>query len=130
MRIERIGEAVRAHICLGVGILCRAQQRDLHNAVVDIVAILAVVHKSNAVAAVRKVSVLMRAYLEPCLIPVRVLVRGTFEAAKLDIVGRLVGKNVHRKYCLEHLVAFVPIDLSFKIDLCRVIVEPYGLLDG
>ena len=122
---QRVPQHVPALVGLRVGEQRRAQQaepdpRERAAAVArmtgDVVAVGRVVGQPDAVPAVAHVDPPVRAYLEPRRVPRGVLVGRPDDVTELGLVRRVVGVHVDVEGRLEHLLAFVPVDLGLDLE--------------
>ncbi len=130
VRNDRIHEAMLALICLGVGLGAALEERELHHAVMDIVAVFAIVEECHAVAALGEIGVFVRTDLKACRIPAGIFVRGTLNRTELDLIGCLVGVDINGECRLDHQVVLMPIGNRVKVDATERIVEPDRLGNG
>lgn len=61
-------------------------------------------------------------YLEFSPVPRSVAMSGSLQVAKLDLVGSIGAANSHRKFNLEKLVRFCPLNLKLE-DAARFFAE-------
>ena len=121
---QRPPQHVPALVRLRVGEQRRAQQAEpdpreraaaLTRMAGDVVAIGRVVGQPDAVPAVGHVDPPVRAHLEARRVPGGVLVRRPDDVPELGLVRRVVGVHVDVEGRLEHLLAFVPVDLGLDL---------------
>ena len=105
---------MEALVCGRVGMGGRAQQGQPHHAIVDVIAVLAVVEQRDTIAGVAKVGPALGAHLEHRAGATVIEVRRPLDMAELDLVRRLASGDGHRESDLQHLVPLVPVHLRVE----------------
>ena len=123
MGIERIFKGVDAVVARAVGAGGSAHERDSHMAVVDVVAVFAIVDDAAAVSAFRKVSPLVSSNLVTGQVISGVPVGRAFCCAVSDIVSCVGVDNRNVEARLKDLVAFVPVNGCVKNNGFAVLIE-------
>ena len=120
---QRIGKVVGPLVGVGVRVGGGPQQREPQHAVVDIIAVAAVIQQRRAVARLGQVGPLMGADLEAGLVPAGVGVGIPGNAAELDVILGAVGADIHRESSFQQHMLLVPVDVGGKVDAAAVGVE-------
>src|SRR6266498_1292185 len=115
MRIQAVLELMFAKICHWIRHGGRAQQRNSHYIVMDVMSIFAVVQETDTVVAFTQIHPFVRASLEACPVPAGVAMGGTLHVSPLDFIGCLRCKNIYRESDFEHDMALIPFNVSVKI---------------
>ena len=97
VRKQTVARVMLALIGLRIRISAALDQRQPHHAVVNGVAVLVVVQKRHAVTGLGIIRPLLRTDLKFGRIPRSILMRRTFDRTILDLISRLVRKDVHRE---------------------------------
>ena len=116
VRIERISEMMHSEITHRIGTDRSSEQSDLHHIVVNIVAVLAVVDNTCAVAALGKVSPLVSAELKLRLVVAGVVMSRIFSRTVSDFTACISVSDINGELCFKHLFPLVPIDRCVKIE--------------
>ena len=116
VRVVAERELVLAEIGLGVGVLGAAQQRELHDPVADVVAVLRVVHEAQPVVRLREVGESLPGNLELRGVGECVRVRGPAHRAVLDLVGRLRGEHRRNRLYAQLHARFSPVHVVLDAD--------------
>ena len=130
MGIEGIGKGMHLHVSVGVRLHAALDEGQADDAVLDAVAVLAVVEEADAVVALGEVHPLLGTALKACLVPGGVGVDLSGDVAELDFKGGLVRVDVHGELRLEQMLVELPVHLSLEVDAAGVGVEVNLLPDG
>ena len=125
---QGVGELVDLHVGVGMGLHAGLEQGQADGAVIDTVAVLAVVEQGHAVVTLGEVHPLLGAGLKAGLVPGGVGVGLALDIAELDLKGGLVGVDVHGELGLQQVLVELPIHLRLEVDPAGIGVE-VDLLD-
>ena len=95
--IDGVRKDVLALVARGIGVIWRAQERQPHTVVLDVIAVLAVVEQADAVQAFGQIRPLVSTDLKARDVVAGVPVRRALDGAELDLVRRLRREHVRGK---------------------------------
>ncbi len=123
VRVEGVGEVLRALVGVGVGPGGRAEERDAEGVAEGVVAVLGVVEDGEAGGGVAEIGPAEGGDFELGFLEAVVAGGGAFDGAVGDFVGGLVGGVGEGEGGFEEGVFFVPVDGVFDADGVGVGVE-------
>ena len=110
-------------ICFRIRISGWLQKRQRYAFLIDRVPIFTVIHQTESVICLRDIRPLMRTYLKSGHIPAGILMRSSLHISVLNIIGRFIIKNIHRKMRFQHIVLFFPVYGRHKIHPVQISVK-------
>ena len=116
-------------VARSVGAGRRTHKSKPHTGIVNVVAVLTVVEKADAVAALGKICPLVCGNLKTGVIKACVPVCRAFDCTVSDVVGSLRVNNRNVELCLKHLVALVPVNGCVEQEHIAAAVEDDLLCD-
>ena len=122
MGIERIGEAVMANVAGFVGVGATLEKGNSQAVTGSVKAIFAIVQDGQTEAAIGQIRIFMSADLKTCKVSKCVLVDGSFNMTKLNIIGCIGGIDIDGIFSLYEQIVLIPIDVVVKSKLLRICV--------
>lgn len=105
------------------------QQRESNCLIPDRVAVFAIIEQGDSEMSFREISKLVAAHLQPGLIPTGVRMDRSPQQSTAHIKGGIVSSDIYREIGLKQFSALIPMNICFKINSSRIMVEDDGLLE-